>query len=148
MFLRMAACGLALALVFAPAAPAAASDTGGETYEQTESTWSQAGLGIAAIGADFLYVPAKVIYGVLGLTTGSAGWILTGGDGEVADRIYTPSLRGTYVLTPRHLTGDDTIHFVGSSRFTTSGQGVAGNPPSESGGMIAGGDPGIVEEQF
>ena len=151
MFLRMAAFGLALGLVFAPVSPAAASDTGVDPYEQeeaTESTWSQAGLGIAAIAADFLYVPAKVIYGVLGLTTGSAGWILTGGDGEVADRIFTPSLRGTYVLTPQHLLGEETIHFVGSSRYTTSGTQVADSPPDTSGGMLAGSDPVISEEQF
>ncbi|MDP3936667.1 MAG: hypothetical protein Q8R92_00850 [Deltaproteobacteria bacterium] len=155
MFLRTAAFGLALALVFAPAPPAVASDTGG-TYDQNyqveqqeeESTWAQAGLGIAAIGADFLYVPAKLIYGALGLTTGSAGWILTGGDGEVADRIFTPSLRGTYVLTPRHLTGEDTIHFVGSERYSTTSTAEADYPPDQQGGMVAGGDSGIVEEQF
>lgn len=151
MFLRMAAFGLALGLAFAPVSLAVASDTGVGTYQQeeaTESTWSQAGLGIAAIAADFLYVPAKVIYGVLGLTTGSAGWILTGGDGEVADRIFTPSLRGTYVLTPQHLTGEDTIHFVGSTRYTTSGTQVADYPPESPDGMIAGSEPAISEEQF
>jgi hypothetical protein len=174
MFLRMAAFGLALALALAPVSLAAASDTGynqqapqpgGVNYQQAppaadnandpvdeeqaeESTWSQAGLGVAAIGADFLYVPAKLIYGVLGLTTGSAGWALTGGDSEVATRVFTPSLRGTYVLTPQHLTGEDAIHFVGSSRYSTSESAVAGNPPPTSGGMVAGGDPGIVEEQF
>lgn len=149
MFLRMAACGLALALVCAPAPAAVASDTG-QNYpqQQEESTWSQAGLGVAAIGADFLYVPAKLIYGVLGLTTGSAGWVLTGGDGEVANRIFTPSLRGTYVLTPQHITGDETIHFVGTSRYRSSGTAVAGSPAPPSGGMVAGGDSGIVEEQF
>lgn len=122
MYLRTAAaCGLAIALTFAPALPAVASDSYQPPAQKQQSTWTQAGLGLASIGSSILYAPAKIIYGVLGLTTGSVGWILTGGDSEVANRIYTPSLRGTYVLTPRHLTGEEPIHFVGTSGYSSTG---------------------------
>lgn len=149
MYLRsVAAFGLTLALVFAPAMPVAASG-GGAGTTNTESTWTQAGLGLLSIAASIVYAPAKIIYGGLGLVTGGSGWILTGGDSEVAHRIFTPSLRGTYVLTPRHLTGADPIHFVGTSGYSSTApvlaQPAQGSP---SGGMVAGGDPAIMEEEF
>ncbi len=142
----VAAFGLTLALVFAPAMPVAAS--GGGTGTTNQSTWTQAGLGLLSIAASVLYAPAKIIYGGLGLATGGSGWILTGGDSEVASRIFTPSLRGTYVLTPRHLTGDDPIHFVGTSGYNSTGPVLAQPAPgAPSGGMVAGGDPAIMEEE-
>lgn len=149
MYLRsVAAFGLTLALVFAPADPVAASG-GGAGTTNTESTWTQAGLGLLSIAASIVYAPAKIIYGGLGLVTGGSGWILTGGDSEVAHRIFTPSLRGTYVLTPRHLTGADPIHFVGSSGYNSTGPRLAQPAPgAPSGGMVAGGDTAIMEEEF
>ena len=149
MYLKtVAAFGLMLALVFAPAVPVAASG-GGTGTTNNESTWAQAGLGLLSIASNVLYAPAKIIYGGLGLVTGGAGWILTGGDSEVAGRIFTPSLRGTYILTPRHLMGDDAIHFVGSSGYNARGtvlaQPAPGSPPD---GMVAGGDPVVMEEEF
>ena len=144
----VAAFGLALALVFAPAVPVSASG-GGPGTTSNQSTWSQAGLGLLSIAASILYAPAKIIYGGLGLATGSSGWILTGGDSEVASRIFTPSLRGTYVLTPRHLTGDDPIHFVGTSGYNSTGTVLAQPAPrAPSNGRVAGGDPAIMEEEF
>ncbi|MFQ5457347.1 MAG: hypothetical protein ACE5FC_02680 [Myxococcota bacterium] len=143
----VAAFGLALALVFAPALPALASGGGAGTI-QPQSTWKQAGLGILSIASNVLYAPAKIIYGGLGLATGSMGWLLTGGDSEVSSRVFTPSLRGTYVLTPRHLTGDDPIHFVGTSGYNSTGPRVAqpapASPPND---LVASGDP-LAEESF
>jgi hypothetical protein len=142
MCLRIAAAlGLALALAFAPASPAVAQDTYAGSGQRQESTWGQAGLGLLAIGTNILYAPAKMIYGGLGLGTGSAGWILTGGDREVASRVFTPSLRGTYVLTPRHLTGDDPIHFVGSSNYNATGP-VTPRATAQSEGTL------VAEEEF
>ena len=146
MYLRtVAAFGLALALVFAPAV----AFGGGTGTTDSESTWTQAGLGLLSIASNVLYAPAKIVYGALGLVTGGSGWILTGGDSEVAGRIFTPSLRGTYVLTPRHLTGDDPIHFVGTSNYNSTGPVLAQPlPESPSNGMVAGGDPVVMEEEF
>jgi hypothetical protein len=140
MWLRIvAAFGLALALTFAPAV---ATDTYAAGGQKQESTWAQAGLGLLSVGTNILYAPAKSIYGGLGLATGTAGWILTGGDRGVATRVYTPSLRGTYVLTPRHLTGDDPIHFVGSSSYNSTGPSEPPLATAQTQGTL------VAEEEF
>jgi hypothetical protein len=71
------------------------------------------GLGAGSALATLFYTPAKVLYAGFGLLTGGAAYVVTGGNSTVANRILTPSLRGTYVITPRHLTGEERVEFVG-----------------------------------
>jgi hypothetical protein len=71
------------------------------------------GLGVGSALANVVYVPAKVVYAGLGLLTGGAAYVLTGGSSTVANRILTPAVRGTYVITPKHLTGEESVEFVG-----------------------------------
>ncbi len=124
----VAVMGLALVLALAPAW-AAVADTG-TTNQTQESTGNQAGLGILSIGATIVYGFAKVGYAALGGATGGMAWMLTGGDTNVAGKIFTPSMRGTYVLTPRHITGEEPIHFVGSSNYNSTGTASNEEPPS------------------
>jgi len=119
---------LALALVLAPG-PAAVADTGA-TNQTQESTGSQAGLGALSIGATIVYGFAKIGYAAIGGATGGMAWMLTGGDTDVAGKIFTPSMRGTYVLTPRHITGEEPIHFVGSSNYNSTGTASNEEEPS------------------
>jgi hypothetical protein len=78
-----------------------------------ESTVSVAGTGAGAFFATLLYTPAKMIYAIIGGLIGSAAYGLSGGDEVAASRIWTPALRGTYVLTPAHLRGEEPIRFAG-----------------------------------
>lgn len=121
------ALGLALALVLGSACPASASDPA--SNDQNESTANALGLGLGSIVTSFFYAPVKVAYAALGGVTGGMGWALTGGDKEVASRVFRPSMRGTYVLTPDHLTGNTPIHFVGATAYssTTKGTAASGN---------------------
>ena len=80
---------------------------------RAESTTSQAGTGIGAFFATLLYTPAKMIYAIMGGLAGGAAYGLSGGDKVAACRIWTPSIRGTYVLTPGHLRGKEPIRFAG-----------------------------------
>ena len=80
---------------------------------RAESTASQAGTGIGAFFATLLYTPAKMVYAILGGLAGGAAYGLSGGDEVAACRIWTPSIRGTYVLTPGHLRGEEPIRFAG-----------------------------------
>ncbi len=72
------------------------------------------GMGMAAVGVNLLYIPAKLVYAGLGGITGSFAYLLTGLNFEVADKIWAPSLGGNYVVTPAHLRNEQTLYFSGT----------------------------------
>lgn len=96
---------LACWLAVATAGPARAIDDYGRDF----------GWGMAAIGANLLYGPGKVVYATLGGLTGSLAYLLTVGNTEVVERIWSPALGGTYVLSPEMLRGEQSIYFSGES---------------------------------
>ncbi len=68
-----------------------------------ESPWKEAGLGVASVLGSAIYSPVKVTYAALGAFAGGVTWVATGGNTEVAQKIWEPSLRGDYVITPQML---------------------------------------------
>jgi hypothetical protein len=88
------------------------SSTWAEEKEQP-SYWGDAGIGTAAVLVNVLYVPAKLVYATLGTVTGGFAYLLTGLNYEIADRIWSPSLGGNYVVTPAHLRNEQTLYFSG-----------------------------------
>lgn len=99
--------------------------------------WSGVGVGVATGALDLVYVPTKVVYGILGGITGGAAWAVTGGNSQVSDTIWRSSLGGDYVLTPSMVRGDEPIHFSGPTE--TSGQGNGAAAPASSGGASSSG---------
>jgi hypothetical protein len=96
---------LSLALVAAPSI----SFAGGKA----EETGSEAALGAAAVVSSLIYGPVKLVYATGGLLVGAFAWAFTAGDTEVAEKVFTRSLRGTYVITPDILTGEQELVFIG-----------------------------------
>ncbi|MFP6655251.1 MAG: hypothetical protein VCB25_06465 [Myxococcota bacterium] len=94
-----------IALVMAPSAALA--------EEKAIEVAKEGGLGAAAAVSSLVYAPAKLLYATGGLMVGAVAWLFTGGDGDVAETILTRSLRGTYVITPEILTGEEPLDFVG-----------------------------------
>ena len=76
---------------------------------------SDAGYGSLAVVCNLFYMPVKTVYAVLGGFTGSLAYLLTVGDLETAERIWTPSMGGSYVVTPKMLQNEEPIMFNGSS---------------------------------
>ena len=78
---------------------------------------------------NILYMPAKLVYATLGGFTGGVAYLLTGANMEVANRIWTPSLGGNYVVTPAHLRNEHTLYFSGTTeppqRGSAAGRGSA-----------------------
>ncbi|TMA09168.1 MAG: hypothetical protein E6J89_13405 [Deltaproteobacteria bacterium] len=72
------------------------------------------GYGFGSVVANLFYMPAKIAYAGLGLMTGGLGYVLSAGRGDVANNIIYPSVRGTYVVTPAHLKGEQPVIFIGS----------------------------------
>src|SRR5271157_4015017 len=87
--------------------------------------WKGVGVGAGTVVGNVLYIPAKLVYGILGGVAGGAGWALTGGNTQVANTIWRSSLGGDYVLTPNMVAGQDPVHFSGPT--TTAPQAL---PPA------------------
>jgi len=85
--------------------------------EKAASVSRESGLGAAAAISSLVYGPVKVIYALGGLVIGSFAWIFTAGDAEVAEMVFTRSLRGTYVITPGILVGDERLEFIGRDSY-------------------------------
>jgi hypothetical protein len=99
--------------------------------------WKGAGLGAAALVANVGYIPAKMVYAILGGVTGGVGYALTGGNQNAANSIWRSSLGGDYVVTPDMLSGQAPLHFSGpagpdsdaTQSAPTASPPVSSNPP-------------------
>jgi hypothetical protein len=83
-----------------------------------QSYGAQMGWGTLAMGTNLLYMPAKLVYVVLGGMTGGLAYLLTFGNEEAANLVWSPSLGGTYVITPAMLRGEESILYSGESYET------------------------------
>lgn len=77
----------------------------GGSEAKAESAWKEAGLGVASVLGSVIYSPMKVHYAALGAVTGGVAWVVTGGNTELAQKIWQPALSGDYVITPDILRG-------------------------------------------
>src|SRR5262252_9339392 len=73
------------------------------------------GWGMAAVGTNIPYIPAKMVYALAGGLVGLMAWGVTLGNNDVAMGILQPALSGTWVVTPEMLRGEQPIMFVGPS---------------------------------
>jgi hypothetical protein len=77
--------------------------------------WSDAGWGVLSVLSNIFYMPVKIVYAGVGTVTGSLAYVLTVGDSDTAQKVWGPSLGGTYVITPEMLRGNEPILFNGQS---------------------------------
>lgn len=93
--------------------------TGAEASQAGEAS-KDFGMGVVTVLSNVVYMPVKVCYALLGGITGSLAWGLTGGNRDVADQIWVPSMGGDYVLTTDMMSGEDPVHFSGLRREPAS----------------------------
>lgn len=74
---------------------------------------AQLGWGMASIGTNLGYIPAKLIYAITGGFVGLLAWGVTAGNDEVAKGILNPAFGGTWAVTPDMLRGEEPILFSG-----------------------------------
>lgn len=118
---------LMMAAVLA-AAPVRADDSlsddslggSGRSYEAEQplsddqpGVWSDFGMGMAAVGTNLGYMPAKFLYAMGGGLVGLMAWGVTAGDSEIANGILAPAFGGTWAVTPDMLRGKEPIYFNG-----------------------------------
>lgn len=63
-----------------------------------------------------VYGAFKLAFAGAGAVVGGFTWLFTGGDEGAAQRVWDSSLKGTYVITPEHLSGEKQVQFVGPRR--------------------------------
>ncbi|MFQ5665288.1 MAG: hypothetical protein ACE5I7_02535 [Candidatus Binatia bacterium] len=85
------------------------------TGRQGNDYWSDAGYGTLAVVTNLIYMPAKLLYAGVGTLTGGLAYLVTVGDTDAANRVWSPSVGGTYIVTPAMLRGDEPILFSGAS---------------------------------
>jgi hypothetical protein len=112
--------------------------------EEGDVNWKGVGVGAGTVLANVGYIPAKLVYGILGGIGGGAGYLLTGGNEQVSNTIWRSSLGGDYVLTPDMLTGEKPVHFSGPTTTAPASQSdsttpaITGAPTTGSGAPLAG----------
>jgi len=98
---------------------------------RAESLAREGGLGAASLFSSLVYGPVKMAYAVLGLVGGGFAYAFSGGDHDVAGPVFDASVRGDWVLTPRHLTGDEEIEFIGRRPADRAARERFGDVPAE-----------------
>jgi hypothetical protein len=76
-------------------------------------TSKEGGIGASAALASLVYSPTKLVFALGGLVSTGLAWMFSGGDSEVASTVLTRSVRGSYVITPAIIRGDEELEFIG-----------------------------------
>jgi hypothetical protein len=92
------------------AAPAWSQSSAADTQQGTASG---AGMQAASAVATILYFPLKAAFALGGGIVGGLAYAFSGGSEQTAKNIWVPSMYGTYVITPEHLSGDRPVRFLG-----------------------------------
>ncbi len=85
----------------------------GSASDEEQGTPSGAGMQAAAAVSTILYFPFKGAFAIGGAIVGGLAYAFSGGSEQTARSIWVPSMYGTYVITPEHLTGDRPVRFMG-----------------------------------
>ena len=123
--LRIAASAIALSVMLAgplaeyaaaqsaqPVGPPAASTQVPQPADNSVN-WPGAGYGAGALLCNVLYIPAKLVYAILGGIVGGGTYLVTAGNQQAANTVWRSALGGDYVVTPQMLAGQQPINFSG-----------------------------------
>ncbi len=100
-----------------PSPAAAATSSSQVPQAETGVNWPGAGYGAAALFGNVLYIPAKLVYAIVGSLVGGGTWLVTAGNTQAADTVWRSALGGDYVLTPQMIAGEQPINFSGPTEI-------------------------------
>jgi hypothetical protein len=69
---------------------------------------------VASVLASVVYFPAKVVFASAGAVTSGVAYLVTVGNSQSTNSIWTASVEGDYVVRPDVIDGTRPLHFVGS----------------------------------
>ena len=114
---RMMAAGLVVALAVVTLATPVLAASDGLGNPERPGTAGKLGWGMASVGTNLGYMPAKMIYALGGGLVGLLAWGFTAGDDNVLYGILDPAFGGTWAVTPENFWDSDNhpIMFSGPS---------------------------------
>jgi hypothetical protein len=145
-FAAIVGLSMMLAMAAGPLAGRAAAQTqpaGAATTTQVPQppdnnvNWPGAGYGVGALAANVLYIPAKLVYAVVGGVVGGGAYLVTGGNSQTANTVWRSSLGGDYVVTPQMLAGQQPINFSGPTDTPPANPPAAENSSSTTADGVA-----------
>ena len=80
-----------------------------------ENYGREAGYGTLAAFSTILYTPFKLAYATLGGITGCLAYLVTVGDLDTAEKVWSVSMGGTYVVTPAMFRGEEEFLINGAT---------------------------------
>lgn len=95
-----------LAVVVLGGSARAESDGLGRAPERP-GTAGNLGWGLASVGTNLFYMPAKMLYAFGGGLVGLLAWGVTAGDDNVLHGILDPAFGGTWAVTPENFWDSD-----------------------------------------
>jgi hypothetical protein len=75
-----------------------------------------------------LYIPAKLVYALLGGIVGGGTYLITAGNQQAANTVWRSALGGDYVVTPQMLAGQQPINFSGPTTTPPNVPAAANSP--------------------
>jgi hypothetical protein len=84
-----------------------------KSNEEAESTPLQYGLGVASVFTSLPYSIGKFVFATMGGIFGGFTYLFSAGNEKAAKAVWDTSMRGTYVISPRHLKGEESVRFFG-----------------------------------
>jgi hypothetical protein len=117
-----------------PQPAAGATPTQIQQPQEGGVNWSGAGYGVGALLCNVVYLPAKLVYALLGSFIGGGTYLVTGGNQQAADTVWRSALGGDYVVTPAMLAGEEPINFSGPT--DTPPENTAPAQTTNSGGAM------------
>jgi len=90
-------------------APAWSQSSSSDTQQGTASG---ACIQAASAVATILYFPLNAAFAIGGGIVGGLAYAFSGGSEQTAKNIWVPSMYGTYIITPEHLSGDRPVRFL------------------------------------
>jgi hypothetical protein len=90
-----------------------------KAWAEDESPAAELGIGAVSFVATIPYGCIKLAYAGLGAIIGGLTYLLTGANADAAGKIWDQTMRGTYVITPSHLSGEEPVRFFGHDPTST-----------------------------
>jgi hypothetical protein len=102
-----------VALAFALVAMCSLTATNAAAQEEEARSLTREGsTGAGAAILNLVYAPLKMAYASGGLVISGLAWCWTGGDTSISGPIYRAAVGGDYVITPDHVSRDESVTFA------------------------------------